>query len=188
MNKRIFVIDDAYQIAEQMIDVSSPNKVVVAVGYYDTIQELFNILIKSDNDYEFIGGQLEPVEWGDYEEAWYVEIMDDNEMYVGKMQYDGRDDYIVLEADYSFVEEDFLDQYLENNDTNGLTVFGFDDVHPVDNDKDNCADTCLCMDKDNLGFTFCVTDEYGYHKLRYRGNHELTKDDAWEIVAENYGE
>lgn len=176
------IIDDIYTIAEQMIDVAAPNKVVVAVGYYDTIQELFNILIKSDNDYEFVGGRLEPEEWENYEEAWYVEIMDDIEMYVGKMQYDGRDDYIVLEADYGFVEEDFLDQYLENNDTTGLTVFGFDDVHEDDVEE---QEKCLCMDNDSMGFTFCVADEYGYHKLRYRGNQKLTKDDAWEIVVNN---
>ena len=185
--KQIFIIDDVYQIAAQMIDVAAPNKVIVAVGYYDTIQELFNILIKSDNEYEFVGGRLEPEEWENYEEAWYVEIMDDNEMYVGKMQYDGRDDYIILEADYSFVEEDFLDQYLENNDTTGLTVFGFDDIDRGESDCDD-DENCLCMDKDYMGFTFCAINEYGHHRLRYRGNRKLTEDDAWEIVAENFGE
>ena len=189
MNKRKkLIIDDVYQIAEQMIDVAAPNKCVVAVGYYDTIQELFNILLKSDNEYEFIAGQLEPEEWDGYDEAWYVEIIDGNEVYVGKMQYDGKDDYIMLEADYGFVEEDFLDQYLENNDSNGVTVFGFDDVHDTGDEEDDDSNTCLCMDKDQMGFTFCSTSEYGHHKLRYRGNKQLTEEQAWDIVAENFGE
>lgn len=182
---RKVIIEDIYTIAEQMVDVAAPNKCVVAVGYYDTIQELFNILLKSNDDYEFVAGQLEPEEWDGYDEAWYVEIVDGDEIYTGKMQYDGRDDYILLEADYSFVEEDFLDQYLENNDTTGVTVFGFDDVHEEPSDEK--LPDCLCMDKDGLGFTFCSTNEYGHHRLRYRGNKKLTESDAWDIVAENFG-
>ena len=180
------IIEDIYTIVEQIVDLAAPNKSVVAVGYYDTIQELFNTLLKVDDDYEFVAGQLEPEEWGGYDEAWYVKVDDANEVYVGKMQYDGQDDYIMLEADYSFVEEDFLDQYLEHNDTSGLTVFGFDDVHNEEPSDDKLPD-CLCMDKDGMGFTSCATNEYGHHRLRYRGNKKLTESDAWDIVAENFG-
>lgn len=180
------VIDDIYTIAEQMVDISAPNKCVSAVGYYDTIQELFNILLKLDDDYEFIGGRLEPEEWNGYDEAWYIEIMDGNDIYIGQMQYDGEDDYILLESDYCFVEEDFLDQYLENNDVYGLTVFGFDDVH--NEIQDDELPDCLCMDEDKLGFTFCSTNQYGHQRLRYRSNKKLTESEAWDIIAENFSE
>ena len=187
---RKIIIEDIYTIAEQMIDLAAPNKVIGAVGYYDTIQELFNILIKSDNEYEFVAGQLEPEEWDNYDEAWYLQIDDDVEMYVGKMQYDGHDEYISLESDYDFVEEDFLDQYLENNSSYGVIAFGFDDVHDEPDGEFDSADdefnNCLCMDKDNYGFTFCACNEYGHHKFKYRSNKKLTEDEAWDIVAENY--
>ena len=185
---KIFVIDDVYQIAEQMIDVADSQNDVVAVGYYDTIQELFNILIKADDDYAFIGGQLEPEEWDNYDEAWYIRLSNNSDIYTGKMWNEYHDRYFDLCADWAYIEEDFADQYFESNNTTVTVIFGFDDVHDTDEDEEDDSNTCLCMDKDQMGFTFCATNEYGHHKLKYRGNKQLTEEQAWDIVAENFGE
>ena len=177
---RKIVIKDLSKIAEEISECCHDSHVgVVVVGYYETIVELFNILIKT-TDSEFISGELHPCEYDGYEDAYYIEY-DNNEIWTGKARYDCSDDYVMFDEDIAYVEEDFLKDYLKSNNIDNVVVFGFSDVHD-EKDNEHNPNTCLCMNDDNTGFTFCTENEFGHSKFKYKGNKKLTEDEAWEIV------
>ena len=177
---RKIIIKDLDKIANEISERCRDNDVGIAViGYYETIVELFNVLIKT-TDSEFIAGELHPHDYDGYDDAYYIEY-DNNEIWIGKVRYDGSNDYVKFSEGIVYVEEDFLKDFLKSNDVDNVVVFGFLDVHD-EIDKEYNSNTCLCMNDDDTGFTFCAENEFGHSKFKYKGNKKLTEDEAWEIV------
>lgn len=123
------------------------------VGYYGTIQEALNLLIKR-TDFELVGADFWETEYNGYDEA-YVLFIYDNEISVRKAYSEELKRYLVSEADYAFVEEDFADEYLKVNPKQSGVIFGFDDV-----DDHMCDSTIhLCINDDHKGFCSCRLDD-----------------------------
>ena len=175
-------IDSVHELTDRIIDYccDNPDTNVVLVGCYDTVIDAFNILIK-ETDAEFVAGELNMPEWDGYEGAWYVDYSQD-EIWVGKALNERNDKYLLFEADFSFVEEDFESEYKATNGEDNLVVFGYNDVE--DGYDHEHHGTCLCLDEDKLGFTFCFQGDGDYRKFRFRGNHKLTEDEAWKMVRD----
>ncbi len=178
------VVDDIYEIIGDIIDLydNDSDKKIVVVGYYEIIQEAMNTIIKMVDDVRFVGGQLDEYDYDGYDDAWYLELQDGG-IYTGKIYNDLHDCYLMMETDYAFVEEDFIDQYLETNSSHGVTEFGFDDVHDSD---DTAADSnaCVCKTDDGYGFTFCDHSDGNHYKFTYRGTKKLTDDMIHDLLCE----
>lgn len=173
-------------IAEKLMDFVEDSicHTGIIIGYYDTIVDAFNYIIKN-SDANFAEGELNSPEWDGYDDAWYLDYSED-EIYLGKAYNNESDRYFMFEGDLVYVEEDFVDGYLKTNDKENVIVFGFDDIEEDDNTPSDKTGTCLCLTDDKMGFSFCADNEYGHQKLVYRGNKKLTEDEAWSIVAAHF--
>ena len=178
---RKMIIDDISQITNEIIQLTTDfEKDALIVGYYETIVDAFNIIMKlTDNNFVF--GELHPAEFDGYDDAYYLECTG-GEISLGKVRWSDKDKYIMFEFDKAFVEEDFIDDFLTNNEPNGVVVFGFDDIDRDDNEDDN--DFTICMDDDRNGFCFCIQDDCGHTKFKYRGSKELSDDDVMKIIRD----
>lgn len=191
MNNQVkhFVIDDEFEITERMLELHAlnPERSVLAVGYYETIISIANDLLKCSDDLFMIEAEIMPPEFDGYEEGFYCEVSDD-EIWVGRTHWEGQDKMKIFEADITFCEEDFVDDYVVRNGVDGLVVFGFDDVCEDDEDEecDDDADVNICWDENHCGFCCCFDDEYGHHTFEYRTNRRLSDDDAWDIITERF--
>ena len=165
-------INDATDIAKKIIGDYKTINYVSVVGYYDTIMPIFNYLIKH-TDSEFVQGMLYPYEYDEYEDAYILEY-DKEEIWLSRF------DHTMIDADIKYVEEDFLEEFAERNVVDDTAViFGYKDV-------DDKINTNIYMDDDNMGFTFCVYDEYGCTKFTYRGVNKLSEDDVWDIITNHF--
>lgn len=175
------IIEDIGDIVDNIIKIGEQKKQVVVLGYYETIAALFNILMKV-TDSEFIAGQLAPYEVDGYDEAYYLEYNAD-EIWLGKAQWEGHDQYLKFEWDETFCEEDFAEKYIKSNGDENLTIFGFKDVHDDVPNKYG-SNGNVCMDDDECGFCFCVEDGENHTKFKYRGSNKLTRDQVSKIINE----
>ena len=173
---RKIVIDDIAQVSAEMIAYNSiEGHGCVAIGCYEVIVEILNTIIKNTSA-TFVNGELKKPDVDGYEDAYYIEYYED-ELWLGKIYSELHKAYILIEADKVWVEEEFLDDYLNVNDAENVTVFSFDAA-----DEDASKVPCLCLDDDELGFTCCYSDEDGHGKFKYRGSEKITKEKAWDIV------
>lgn len=176
---RKILIEDIAQISDEIIDLNADDeKTIVIVGYYETIADIFNIFMKYTN-YEFEFGELHPVEYDGYDDAWYAELSE-NKISLGRARWDDNDKYIMFDFDRAYVEEDFLNEFLESNNINNVTVFGFEDVHP----RNDSEDSNICIDDDDLGFCFCLSGNNEHVKFKYRGTEKLNRDMISDIIHE----
>lgn len=157
---------------------------VFIVGSYDYISGMMNTLIKNIDKMEFVFGELSPAEIDGYDEAWYLEVSD-YEIYTGKMYNDLHKKYVMTDADFAFVENDYLTKYLESNPGDNVTVLTYDDENL---DVDN---PCICVTDDRKGFTCCVDfcdPECGetHTKIVYRGDKVLSDKDIMEIIDREF--
>lgn len=181
MNKRI--VDDVYEIVDDILEIYDKKKQKIAVvGYYETILEIMNALIKVTEGICFESGVLENPEYTEYEDSFYL-LLEDDGITTGEMWNDFNERYLILEPDCAFVEEDFADDYFDVNEDKNVVVFGFDDVHDYIEHDDK---PCVCMTKDKKGFTFCVDDEFGHTKFKYHGNKVLSEEEMWDIIATEF--
>ena len=125
MNNQVkhFVIDDEFEITERMLELNAlnPERSVLAVGYYETIISIVNDLLKCSDDLFMIEAEIMPPEFDGYEEGFYCEVSDD-EVFVGRTHWEGQDKMKIFEADITFCEEDFVDDYVVRNGVDGLVV------------------------------------------------------------------
>lgn len=180
------IIDDVAQITSDVIKLMDDFENVLIVGYYETIVEAFNLLMKL-TDNEFVSGELYPVDYDNYEDAYYLEC-NGGQLYFGKARWNGHDKYIMFDFDKAFVEEDFLDDFLTNNDIDDVVVFGFEDVRETENveksDGKEDGDYTICMDDDEKGFCFCINNDFEHTKFKYRGDKKLNRDEVMKMVHE----
>ena len=169
----IKIISEVKDIADDMIQTKDPS---VLVGYYETVVDALNYLIKTTVA-EFTSGELVDPDIDGYDDAYYLQY-DGDEIWVGKAKYDDSDKCIMFDEKYAFVEEDFADWFTDVNKYCTVVEFGYDDVHDED-------PFCICMDDDKLGFTFCMEDEDGFTKFKYRGSSKLTEADIRKMLHEN---
>lgn len=176
-------IDNAVDIAKKMNKCKGEyfDESIVAVGYYETVVEIMNYLIKNTSA-EFVSGELNEPEWDGYDEAYYVELYGD-EIYVGKSAAIGKDKagkevvaYICYESREVFVEEDFLEPYLKNNSDDNVVVFSFT------KEEEETNGMYVFKDKDNKGFTYCGCSDGGYYRYTYRGIDKLSEEDIKKIL------
>jgi hypothetical protein len=160
-NKTIRV-ENPVEIAHKMIDHSA-TKIIGVVGYYETIVDILNWLIKN-TDAEFVEGELHAYEYDHYEDAFVLEYYE-NEIYINK--FANEHNHLTLSCDNTYVEEDFVDEYAETNIMDeDVIIFGYSDV---DNSNDG---NYFCMDDDLCGFCCCIDNT----KFKYRGSVKLTTD------------
>ena len=171
------VVENCAQIAMDIAECKDSVSVAV-VGSYETIVEIFNILMKS-TDAEFVAGEIHPSYWDNYEDAYYLKYSND-ELWLGKAVWENHDSYVLFDDDNVYVEEDYLDKYIESNNNDNLIVFCYGEEKNTDDNY------CMCLSEDGKGFTFCVEDEFGHGKFKYQGTKELTEKDAWEIIEKYY--
>ena len=88
------IIDDVAQITTDVIKLMDDFESVLIVGYYETIVEAFNLLMKL-TDNEFAYGELHPADYDNYEDAYYLEC-DGGQLYFGKARWDDHDKYIAF--------------------------------------------------------------------------------------------
>jgi len=181
MNKNVF--EDINTLCDSFLDCvnEDASKDVAIVGCYETICDVLNELVR--NGIDIISCELHDPEYDGYEEAYYIEVARGG-IWCGKMQYEGHDYYLQLMDDVIYVEEYFIDEFLEsfnsNDSTSHVVIFGFDNFGEDDEVP------CLCFDDDYKGFSFCMCDD-GYHlKFKYKGSKKLTMDEAWKIISENF--
>ena len=160
---------------EDRIENVSIDKDVCVVGCYDTIVNLLNSLIKNTN-FKLINCILEDPDCG-YKDAYYLETYGNNIWVDCGCNEDG---YLHTEYDIAFVEEDFTDDFLELNDSDNVIEFGFGEE-----DQDHDGET-VCMDNDRCGFCYCVNNEHGYMKFRYKGTKKLSDKDIEKIIDDNF--
>lgn len=180
MDKKILFEDYEHLTEEIISSINNGHESVALVGYYGTVCDVMNMLIK-DTKLELISADLHDYDYDEYEDAYYLEVdAENNQIWIGKMKWENDRNYITLYDEVVFVEEDFSEEYFKNNSKDGVFVIGFTDV--VDNEDKSC----LCFDDDNCGFSFCINTDMGRSKFKYRGNTKLTPEDAWEIVSEYF--
>lgn len=163
-NDKPMRVDDPVAIAKLIKDYP-PEFLKVAVGYYDTIVDILNWLIKN-TEAEFAEGELHSYDYDHYDDAFVLQYCD-GDIYVDKFAIGER--YLTLSYDVVYVEEDFIDAFAETNVMgNDVIVFNFD----TETEELNKEDNYFCMDDDLCGFCCCIDNT----KFKYRGSVKLTTD------------
>ena len=140
-----------------------------------------NYFIHTSEDYNFVAGELCPPEWDGYEDAWYLEIAHNFELYTGKMFNDLHHRYLITDADYAFVEKEYADEYIKTNGSENLFVIDYEE-----NDTEEDIHTCTCVTDDRKGFTFCLNIDDSCTKFKYYGDKVLSDDEIWEIINKEF--
>ena len=181
MKKKI--VDDVYEIVDDVLELYINGKQKIAVvGYYETILEIMNTLIKITDDVNFESGVLENPQYTEYEDAFYL-ILEEDGITTGEMWNKYHERYLMLEANYTFVEEDFAEDFFDTNEDKNVVVFGFGDVHDEVGDH---HEPCVCLTNDRKGFTCCIDNGFSYTKFKYSGSKILSDDDVWDIIAAEF--
>lgn len=186
------VIDDIDLIVNLVIKRldNKPYELPSIVGYYETIQEALNLLIKR-TDFELVGADFWEPEYDGYDEAYSLFVYD-NEITIKKAYSEKLGRYLASETDYAFVEEDFADKYIEANPLTDGVIFGFDDVNDVSEDDENDFSdipVCICIDDDHKGFCACrFNDEIGdYEKYSFGTDRVLSRQEIYDRIDEFFG-
>lgn len=164
-NNKVMQVDDPVAIAKLIKDYPS-DFLMVVVGYYATIVDILNWLIKN-TDAEFTEGELYSYDYDHYDDAFVLQYCD-GDIYIDKFATGER--HLTLSYDVVYIEEDFVDAFTETNvmDNNVIT-FGFDTEQ---------EDNYFCMDDDFCGFCYCTDNT----KFKYRGSVKLTTDMVNKIL------
>lgn len=156
-------INDPIDIAKLLPDYPTED-IIGVVGYYETIIDILNWLIKNTVA-EFVEGELHSSDYDNYEDAYVLQYFD-NGIYIDRLV--GEKYSPILTYDKTYLEEDFIEEYTENNIINdSVTLFGYKDEEHQD---DEC--NYFCMDDDLCGFCCCIDNT----KFKYRGSVKLTTD------------
>ena len=169
-------IKDVHDITCDIERFGTNDTSVIIIGYYDTIIEVFNTLIK-ETDSKLVEGELASPEWDGYDEAYYIWYSESN-MYVSKAYNEECDSYYLIDCDIAFVEEDFLEDYLEDNSPTNVITFGWDDV--IYDNEDKLDAFRFSADQKSFSFTYLDSNEDKVTFV-YSGEKRLTEQEAWEI-------
>lgn len=171
-NDKPMRVDDPVAIAQLIKDYPS-DFLVVVVGYYATIVDILNWLIKN-TDAEFTEGELYSYDYDHYDDAFVLQYCD-GDIYIDKFAIGER--HLILSYDVVYIEEDFVDAFAEKNVIdNDVIAFGFDTEQEDTNKEDNYF--CMDMDDDLCGFCCCIDNT----KFKYRGSVKLTTDMVNKIL------
>lgn len=185
-NKLIFKNTDDFICNVLFDELKTTNREndVTVVGYYDTIIEILNYCMRDgNNDFCLVSCDIAPPDFDGYDDAYMIQFdVVNGKMYVEKAAAESGKYLIVLD-DLVFIEEDFVDGWVETNESENMIVFGFSDITNVN--SSDVTERSVCVDNDMLGFCACSIDDVGFHTFKYRGNSKLTKNDIDKILADN---
>ena len=100
------------------------------VGSYDTVIDLANIILKN-TDYVLDFCEIGPPELDGYDDAFIMSLYDDS-IAIEKAYNDVSERYFCMDSGKTFVEQYYLDEYLESNDPDdNIVIFTVDESFPI---------------------------------------------------------
>lgn len=176
---RKYVLKETEEIVDKIIEREDDT---LLIGYYETIIEALNLLIKK-TDFDIVCAEICPYDYDNYDGAYFLNCDDRGDIYVGKAFDEEIEKFYFFDCDHVYIEEDFCADYAEINGDTNVDVFTFSDDIEM---HTSGQEPLLTIDNDRCGFCLCYTDDNNTYRFKYRGQVRLTNDMIVKIINDNF--